>query len=146
MNRFRRKPGQKGFTMIELMVVVIIVAILAAIAIPLYGRYVKNSRTTEATGRIGEILTAAKAFAQENPNGSGQPMWPTNANLQNGDGVLDPTSTTNFTYALGAGAGTAATGPLTITATGQNQMNGVTVSVTVNSMNDTGNPPVITGM
>ncbi len=65
MNRFRKKNGQKGFTMIELMVVVVIVGILAAIAIPIYGKYIKNARMTEATGRIGEIITAEKAYAQE---------------------------------------------------------------------------------
>ena len=40
--------------MIELMVVVVIVGILAAIAIPIYGKYVKQARTTEATGRMGD--------------------------------------------------------------------------------------------
>ena len=69
MNRFRR--NQKGFTMIELMVVVVIVGILAAIAIPIYGKYVKQARTTEATGRMGELITAAKAWAQPP-----QARWP----------------------------------------------------------------------
>ena len=57
------KPGRKGFTMIELMVVVVVVGILASIAVPMYGKYVKNARLTEATGRIGEIITACKAWA-----------------------------------------------------------------------------------
>ena len=49
MMRFTK--DRRGFTMIELMVVVVIVAILAAIAIPLYGKYIDNARTTEASGR-----------------------------------------------------------------------------------------------
>ncbi len=65
MNRFRKNKNQKGFTMIELMVVVVIVGILAAIAIPIYGKYIKNARMTEAAGRIGEIITAEKAYAIE---------------------------------------------------------------------------------
>jgi prepilin-type N-terminal cleavage/methylation domain-containing protein len=94
MNRFRRKKGQKGFTMIELMVVVVIVGILAAIAIPIYGKYIKNARQTEATGRLAEIVTSAKAWAQENDN------WPTQAEFAANEGVLDGTPTENFTYAI----------------------------------------------
>ncbi len=71
MQMFRRK-NKKGFTMIELMVVVVIVGVLAAIAIPIYGKYIKNARVTEATGKMGELVTAAKAFAQENPTASGR--------------------------------------------------------------------------
>ncbi len=60
--------------MIELMVVVVIVGILAAIAIPIYGKYIKNARVTEATGRIGEIVTASKAWAQDHQDaGTGNP-------------------------------------------------------------------------
>ena len=76
MNRFRKKRNQKGFTMIELMVVVVIVGILAAIAIPIYGKYVKQARTTEATGRMGEMITAAKAWAQE------KGAWPTQSEFR----------------------------------------------------------------
>ena len=96
MNRFRKKKGQKGFTMIELMVVVVIVGILAAIAIPIYGKYIKNARMTEATGRIGEIVTASKAWAQEHQDASG--IRPGHS----GDGgIVDLSPTENFiTYAI----------------------------------------------
>lgn len=142
MNRFRKMKNRKGFTMIELMVVVVIVAILAAIAIPLYGKYIKNSRTTEATGRVGEIFTAAKAWAQEHPDGSGNPTWPAAAG-----GIVDLTATENFTYAIQAGGGAnASTTALTIRATGQNKMSGVQIDMTVPNINATGNPPVITGL
>ena len=143
MKRFRRKPGQSGFTMIELMVVVIIVGVLAAIAIPIYGKYIKNSRITEATGRIGEIITSCKAWAQENPNGAGTPMWPAGQG-----GIVDLSATDNFTYAISAGGGTAATGPVTITATGAagGKMAGVAVAITVPSITANGNPPAITGL
>jgi len=144
MNRFRRKPNQKGFTMIELMVVVIVVGVLAAIAIPLYGKYIKNARLTEATGRIGEIVTAAKAWAQENQDASGNPLWPSAAG-----GIVDLTATEQFTYAITAGGGANAnTSALSITATGVAgaKMAGVTVVVTVNNINANGTAPVVTGL
>jgi len=144
MRHFRRKPNQKGFTMIELMVVVVIVGILAAIAIPLYGKYVKNARVTECTGRIGEIITAAKAWAQENQDGSGNPTWPSGAG-----GVVDLSATENFTYSITAGGGgNANSTAFTITGSGVSgsKMDGVSVVVTVADINSSGAAPVVTGL
>lgn len=140
MNRFRKKRNQKGFTMIELMVVVVIVGILAAIAIPIYGKYVKQARTTEATGRMGEMITAAKAWAQE------KEVWPTQSEFSSGLGILDPTETPNFTYAItGGGGGDKDTSPFQITATGRDKMLGVTVIIDLNSINDNGEITVTEG-
>jgi prepilin-type N-terminal cleavage/methylation domain-containing protein len=145
MYRFCNRSDRKGFTMIELMVVVVIVGVLAAIAIPIYGKYIKNARLTEATGRIGEIVTAAKAYAQENQDASGNPTWPPAA----GGGVVDLTQTEQFTYAITAGAaGNANTTQLTITATGRagTKMAGVGVVVSIPNINANGTPPVISGL
>jgi prepilin-type N-terminal cleavage/methylation domain-containing protein len=145
MNRFRRKPGQKGFTMIELMVVVVIVGVLAAIAVPIYGKYIKNSRLTEATARIGEVITAAKAYAQENQDATGNPTWPP----AGGGGIVDLSSTELFSYAITAGAGgNANTTAITFQATGLagKKMAGVTVTVTVPNINSNGAPPVVSGL
>ena len=144
MHRFRRKPNQKGFTMIELMVVVVIVGILAAIAIPIYGKYIKNARVSEATGRIGEIVTAAKSWAQEHQDaGTGNPTWPDGADAP--DGIFELSPTQNFTYDV-TGGGDATATPLVITATGANQMAGVEVTVTIPNINAPGDAPVVTGL
>lgn len=59
----REKKG--GFTLIELMIVVAIIAILAAIAIPNYLNYRYKARTSEAKSNLGAINTLEEAYAAE---------------------------------------------------------------------------------
>lgn len=144
MKSIRRNLDRKGFTMIELMVVVVVVGILASVAVPMYGKYVKNARLTEATGRIGEIITASKAYAQEHEDASGNPTWPAGAG-----GIVDLSNSENFSYAITAGDGdNANTTAYTIEATGlaNTRMAGVTVEVTVNSIGANGSAPVVAGL
>ena len=56
---------RKGFTMIELMVVVIIVAILAAIVIPLLLSRVEKAKYSEGKAIASQIATAVRAYAVE---------------------------------------------------------------------------------
>ena len=49
--------AQKGFTLIELMIVVAIIGILAAIAIPQYQNYVTKSQVTRVIGETGSLRT-----------------------------------------------------------------------------------------
>ena len=60
------KNNQKGFTLIELMIVVAIIGILAAIAIPNFLQYQLKAKTAEAKTNLGAIRTSLEAFAAEN--------------------------------------------------------------------------------
>ena len=59
---------KKGFTLIELMIVIAIIGILAAVAIPMYSDYTKKSRTAEAQQNLNEIVKMQLIW-EEDPNG-----------------------------------------------------------------------------
>lgn len=56
----------EGFTLIEVLIVVVIVAILAAISVPIYLQYVQGARAADPQATIGAIYNAAKMYYQDN--------------------------------------------------------------------------------
>ncbi len=63
---FTGKFSKKGFTLIELMIVVAIIGILAAIAIPNFLKYQAKAKTSEAKANLKGIFTSEIAYFSEN--------------------------------------------------------------------------------
>jgi len=106
-----------GFTLIELMVVVIIVGVLAAVAVPLYRSNVKKAMSSEGAALLGSVLTAEKVYYQENAT-----YTTTQANLG-----LETTGNKYFTAYTVSSATSAG---FTATSSGTGGAAGVTVTMT----------------
>lgn len=116
---------QRGFTLIEVMIVVVIVAILAAIAIPNYRDYVTRGRIVEATAGLGDARTKMEQYFQDNRT------YPTACKISPaapGATEVQLQALQNFTMACG---GLAATTYI-VTATGTGPMAGFSYTIDQN--------------
>jgi type IV pilus assembly protein PilA len=65
------KGKKAGFTLIELMIVVAILGILAAIAIPAFVTYIRRAKTVEATENVSKLFDAAASYYSKERTASG---------------------------------------------------------------------------
>ncbi len=129
---------KKGFTLLELMIVIIIVGILATLGFVQYTQIIEKGRRAEAAAVLGTIRTTAIVWNQESGHAT---TYPSNTDLS---GTLSlPTTTCNttfyFRYTIDSGTGT---GTATRCSTGGKNPNVTEYTLTLATDGTKGSTPV----
>lgn len=107
------KKAQSGFTLIELMIVVAIIGILAAVAIPQYQNYVTRAKLSKVTAAIDPVKLAMADFMQGNngaPPDSGNPWATLGFDATNGPSLIPEISAITIDAGVPGTGGAAGTG------------------------------------
>ena len=119
---------EHGFTLIEVMITVAIIAILAAVALPSYTQYLLRSKITEAASSLSDMRLKMERFFQDNRTYVGACQLNT---------VAPPPASPNFTYACAA----LSASTYQVTATGTGSMLGFVFYIDQNNTQKTTGVP-----
>lgn len=137
-SKAQAEGNANGFTLVELLIVVVIVGILSAVALPQFASQTKKAAATEGTQQASSIAKQAAAYYLE--AGS---LGTIDTDCSDYAGTIDTTNT-NFTYAC---SGTK--DAFVVTATGKtanDNTKGVTVTFTGNLTDGTFSKPAVSGI
>jgi len=125
VTRPSRGRSSKGFTLIEMMIVVVIIGVLAAVAVFAYSRHIKSGRVVEARNFIALIQARQESYFQQYgqycdvasgayyptaaPSGGESVSWSPTSTDWNTLGAMPEKGATHFQYMVRASAATAHT-------------------------------------
>ena len=112
--------ADRGFTLIEVMITVAIIAILAAVALPSYSAYVVRANITDAVKGLSEMRLKMEQYFQDNRSWTAVPPA-----CDPAGGAPLPKDTSNFTFACTTLTATT----YTVTATGIGNMTGFVYTI-----------------
>lgn len=98
----RVKTGEEGFTLVELLIVVAIIAILAAIAIPQFSKYRLRAYKTALDSDTKNAYTAAQAYLTDVPNATIDANMLTTGGYNASDNITVVAASTDMTMSSGA--------------------------------------------
>lgn len=128
LSLLQRRLGGAGFTLIELMIVVVIVGILAAIALPAYTDYIKRGKIPQATSALSSMRIKLEQYFQDQRKYTGACDGASVAPLPAADAFTYTCPTLDATH-------------YTVQATGNGTMTGFTYTIDQDNVKTTTNLP-----
>ena len=120
----------KGFTLVELVIVIVIVGILSVVAVPIYRGYTRKAMATEGKALLGTIQTSEKVYFAEYATFRGV------TTTTSFDAELDVDARANkyfTTFTISAASATGDNAAYTATTTGNGGASGITLSLFASS-------------